>query len=448
MRRPIVAAFILAVTSAGVHAQTIAIRAGRVIDPERGTAATNQVILVEAGTIKAVGGNVSVPAGAKVIDLPNATVLPGLFDMHTHLCMTVKRQRDAGTYYYTTLRDPNSFRAIEGVVNARTMLEAGFTTVRDIGNEGNFACASVRRAIEAHMIPGPTMFNAGRIIAPYGGQFHLQPDKPGLAEPEYFFADTRDEMVKAIRENIHYSATVIKIVVDDQRYIYSADDIRFMVDEANRAGVKLAAHAWTRQGAHNAAVAGVASIEHGFDMADEDLQLAKKNNVVLVGTEYLALSDAGSRPQWLDRLRRAFKIGVTMAYGTDVIEEVEGQTRGMVAMSGIDPWIEAGVPAKVLLQAMTMNAARLLGVDEQRGAIREGLAADIIATAGNPHAPQAHGGTRESENQSAPVSVRRSDSRSPPVASEPHPSVPRALCVRSPRPPLPPLPLKLRSISW
>ena len=148
--------------------------------------------------------------------------------------------------------------------------------------------------------------------------------------------------------------------------------------------MKLAAHAWTHQGAHNAAAAGVASIEHGFAMTDEDLELAKKNNVVLVGTEYLALTDAKERPQWIDRLRRAYKIGVAMAYGTDVIDEVEKQTRGTLAISGIDPWIEAGVSPKVLLQAMTMNAARLLGVEKQRGAIRSGMAADIIATAGNP----------------------------------------------------------------
>jgi len=220
MRWHVLAALILVgALSINVLAQTTAIRAGRLIDSENGTIARDQIILLDGGTIKAVGGKVSIPTDAKVIDLSNSTVLPGLFDMHTHLCMTVKAERDNRSYYYTTLNDPDSFRAIEGVVNARTMLEAGFTTVRDIGNEGNFACSSVRRAIEDKMVPGPTMFNAGRIIAPYGGQFHLQPDKPKLAEPEYFFADTRDEMVKAIRENIHYGAKVIKIVVDDQPYI-------------------------------------------------------------------------------------------------------------------------------------------------------------------------------------------------------------------------------------
>ena len=365
-------------------AQTTAIRAGRIVDPDSGAMTTNQIILVEKDKITAIGANIAIPSGANVIDLSNATVLPGLFDAHTHLCLSVNPQRDHGNYYFTTLLDPDSFRAIQGVANARAMLESGFTTVRDVGNEGNFACTSLRRAITQGLVPGPTIINAGRIIAPYGGQFHLQPDKPKLGEPEYFFADTRDEMVKAIRENVHYGAGVIKIVVDDQRYIYSVDDIRFMIAEAARIGLKVAAHAWTGPGAHNAAEAGVASIEHGRIMSDEDLRLAKKNGVVLVGTDYLAIDDKTGHDIWIDRLRRAQKIGVTMAYGTDATDIIPGQTRGTIAMSGIDPWIEAKIPAQVLLQAMTANAARLLGVDKDRGFLRVGQAADIIATPDNP----------------------------------------------------------------
>lgn len=361
----------------------IAIRAGRVLDTDAGTATLNQIILVSGRNITAVGPDVAIPAGATVVDLPKSTVLPGLFDVHTHLCMSVKPGRDSGNYYFTTLLDPDSMRAVEGVANARDMLEAGFTTVRDIGNEGNYACVSVKYGIDTGLVPGPTMQTAGRIIAPFGGQFHLQPDKPALATPEYAFADTRDEMRKAIRENIHFGATVIKIVVDDQSYIYSADDIRFMKAEAADAGVKLAAHAWTARGGHRAAEAGVDSIEHGPELTDADLALMKKNGVVLVGTDYLALREGGG--PWADRLKRAHKIGVTMAYGTDVIDAMQmPQTRGTEAMRGIDVWAQAGVPPKALLQAMTSNAARLMGIEKVRGAIRPGLAADIIATTSNP----------------------------------------------------------------
>jgi imidazolonepropionase-like amidohydrolase len=196
-------------------------------------------------------------------------------------------------------------------------------------------------------------------------------------------------MLKAIRENIHYGATVIKIVVDDQKYIYTVDDIRFMVEEAHRAGFKIAAHCWTHAGAHNAAEAGVDSIEHGQMMTNDDLQLAKKNHVVLVGTDFSVIAARASgfpelHAVFVDRLKRAHQIGVTMAYGTDVIFTLPGETRGTLAAEYVNSWVEAGVPAKDTLQAMTLNAARLLGVDGERGAIRPGLAADIIAMPENP----------------------------------------------------------------
>jgi imidazolonepropionase-like amidohydrolase len=388
---------LLAVTTPNTAAQypqpgasrVIAIKAGKLVDPEKGTTAANQIILVRGRKIEAVGANVQIPADAQIIDLSKSTIMPGLFDAHTHLCMTVKKDRDAGSYYITTLLDSTPYRAIEGVANARDMLSAGFTTIRDVGNSGNYADTALREAIERGVVPGPTMLNAGRIIAPYGGQFHLQPEKKDLATPEYAFADTHDEMLKAIRENIHYGATLIKIVVDDQKYIYSVDDIRFMVEETHRAGLKLAAHCWTHAGAHNAAEAGVDSIEHGQMMTNEDLQLARKNHVVLVGTDFTALAARASgfpelHTVFVDRLKRAYQIGVTMAFGTDVIFTLPGETRGTLAAEYVNSWTEAEVPPKETLQAMTINAARLLGVDGERGAIKPGLAADIIAMPENP----------------------------------------------------------------
>jgi imidazolonepropionase-like amidohydrolase len=373
-------------------AQITIIKAGKLVDPESGTAAANQTIIVEAGRIKAVGGDLAVPSGAVVIDLGRLTVLPGLFDCHSHLCtQTVTSNRDLFT---NDIKQSTAYRAIIGVANARTMLDAGFTTVRDVGNNGNYADTALREAIENGIVPGPTIVNAGRIIAPFGGQYHLQPDRRELGNPEYFFADTRDEMVKAIRENIHFGARVIKIVVDDQPYLYSVDDIRFIVAEAAKAGVKVAAHCMTEQGARNAAEGGVASIEHGFRMSDEALELAKRNNVVLVGTDFTlaAALDLGLDAQtakffhdtFIDRLKRAYKIGVTMAYGTDTFFEVPGKTRGMLAISFIYCYTEAGLENTDILRFITTTAAALLGVDKRRGAIRPGLAADIIAVSENP----------------------------------------------------------------
>ena len=385
---------LLLLAASALRAQVTAIRAGTLIDPVAGTAARDQIVLVEGKTVKAVGAKVAIPRGATVIDLSGSAVLPGLFDAHTHLCMTVNMRRDAGSYYYTTLNDPDSYRAIQGVANARSMLEAGFTTVRDVGNEGDYACTSLRRALSRGLVDGPTMLNAGRIIAPYGGQFQLQPDKREvLASPEYFFADTRDELLKAVRENIHYGATVIKLVVDDQNYIYTPEDIRFVVDEAARSGLKVAAHVWTGPGAHNAALAGVASMEHLNGISDEDLALAKRNGVVAVFTPFPASVLKGFRgdtagqkeyDQEIDRLRAGYRAGVTIAFGSDAIHDLPGTTRGSLAITWIGSYVDAGLPPKTILQALTINAARLLGVEKERGTIAPGMAADIIAAPGDP----------------------------------------------------------------
>ena len=385
---------LIVLSSAATHAQVTAIKAGKLLDPEAGTITANQIILIEEQSIKAIGPDIKIPNGASIIDLSNRTVLPGLFDAHTHLCMTTRRARDGGNYYYTTLIDSNAYRAIQGVANARSMLETGFTTVRDVGNSGNYVDSDLRRSINEGLVPGPTIINAGRIIAPYGGQFQLQPDKRDLGNPEYFFADTRDELKKAIRENIHYGARVIKLVVDDQRYIYSVDDIRFVIEEAARAGLKVAAHAWTEAGARNAAEAGVASIEHGVSATNETLLIAKRNGVALVPTPFTEIdarefktpgANQEVNKRWfIDPVKRAHQIGVTLVFGPDVIFTTEAYPRGRLSIETIDNWVEAGIPAKTILQALTANAARLLGVEKERGALRVGMKADIIATAANP----------------------------------------------------------------
>lgn len=382
------------VATATVTAQTTAIRAGKLVDPETGKVETNQIIIVEGRDIKAVGGRVAIPSGATVIDLSKFTVMPGMMDAHAHLCMNMQHKRDGSNYYFTTILDSNAKRAIQGAVNARSMLEYGFTTVRDIGNEGNFACVEVRKAINEGTIDGPTFITAGRIIAPYGGQFHLQPDKQNLAEPEYFFADTRDEMRKAIRQNIHYGATVIKLVVDDQQYIYSVDDIKFAIEEAHAAGLKLAAHAWTAEGALNAAKAGVDSIEHAVAITDEALAIAKRNNVAIAPIPFTEIDAALSgqpggyaetNKRWfIDPVQRAHKAGVTLVWGPDVIFNTKDLPRGKLSIDTVDEWKMTGIPSLVILQALTTNPARVLGVDNVRGWIKPGMRADIVAVRDNP----------------------------------------------------------------
>jgi imidazolonepropionase-like amidohydrolase len=388
--------FIFILAQITTVAQTVtALKAGKLVIPETGETLNNQIILVEGTRIKAVGANIPIPAAANVIDLSRFTVLPGLFDCHAHMAMTVNRDgRDRGSLQFYDLTHTSAERAIHAVVNSRDMLEAGFTTIVDIGNDGNYVMTDVRRSIDTGLIPGPTVINAGRIIAPFGGQYHLQPERRDLGAPEYFFADTRDEMLKAVRENAHFGSRIIKIVVDDQPYIYSADDIKFIINEAANAGLKVAAHCLTERGARNAAEAGVASIEHGFTMSNETLEIAKKNGVVLVGTDFTEKAWAAYkippeaikriRAGTIDRLQRAYKIGVTLAFGSDLVFYAPDETRGTWTMSQIDSMVEAGLPAKAILQAMTFNAAKLLGVENQRGAIKPGQFADIIAVPENP----------------------------------------------------------------
>jgi len=397
-RKLLLIILLLAFSNLSGRAQVTAIKAGKLVIPESGAVLNNQVILIEGKKITAVGAGLRIPSGANVIDLSNMTVLPGLFDAHTHVCLTMASVQPGSKsstdreLFISTLTDTTAYRAILGVANAQSMLGAGFTTIRDVGNAGNYADSDLRRAIENGIVVGPTLIGSGRIIAPTGGQYRnlLQPEKRDLAVPEYLFADTRDELKKAVRENILYGAKVIKIVVDDQPYIYSVEDIKFVVEEAEKAGLKVAAHCATEQGARNASLAGVASIEHGSVMSNETLELAKRNNVVLVGTDFteLVLKAYGSPPEShakiVDRLRRAYRIGVPIAFGSDVVVDVQGHTRGSISLSLIESFVEAGIPPKAILQMMTTNGARLLGVEKERGAIRPGYAADIIATPQNP----------------------------------------------------------------
>ena len=382
--------------ASALGAQVTAIRAGQLVDPATGTATRNAVILVEGGKIQAVGPSVAVPPNARLVDLSGKTVLPGLFDVHTHLCLGIKTQGGNGlpellrSLLAATAIETDAYRAIQGVANARDMLRAGFTTVRDVGNAGNYADTALRRAIEDGLVPGPTVVNAGRIITPYGGQYHgLPPTRADIAQPEYLYADTPDEMRKAVRENIAFGATVIKIVVDDQPYLYTVDDVRTLVREAAAGGLKVAAHCASDAGARIAAEGGVASVEHAYRATTPTLELMKSKGTFLVGTDFTrqAAHEMGMDEYhgWVvERLKRAYAVGVPVAFGTDVVFEMPGETRGTLSIEFVTSFVEAGVTPAQILRAMTVDAAKLLGMEKERGAIAPGYDADIVATPDNP----------------------------------------------------------------
>ncbi|MEI7661739.1 MAG: amidohydrolase family protein [Bacteroidota bacterium] len=377
-------------------AQPIAIKAGKVIDPATGKVSVNQVILVENGRIKALGSDVAIPEGAGIIDLSKSTVMPGLIDAHTHICASISNFADklGIDFLDLVLLNPDGYRAIQGAVNAKQILEAGFTTIREAGNSGKYVDVDIKRAINEGLIAGPTIIAAGRIIAPFGGQFRTRADKQFIVNNEYFFADTHDELKKAIRENIFYGADVIKIVVDSKQYKYSADDIKFIVNEASLAGVKVMAHCQTAGGVYAAVTGGVASVEHGWTIPDSLVTLMKQRGIVLVSTDFpvkvlQAFGSTGENAaafhdKLVKRLKRVYEGGVTIAFGSDIMAGTDHETRGAVALSYIDSFTEAGIPAAGILKIMTINAARLLGIENTRGTIAPGMYGDLIATDENP----------------------------------------------------------------
>ena len=375
-----------------VMAQITFIQAGKLIDPASGSIQNNINIVIEGQKIVRVTKDQRIPENARVIDLSNLTVLPGLIDSHTHLCIIYENTPNGGFHNAVKLDLLNvtsADYAFNGAYNAKRMLEAGFTRVRDVGNSRNWVNTSLKHAIDKGLIPGPKVYDSGMTIAPFGGQLKVTPENESFPEKDFLIADTRDELLKAIRKNAHYGADWIKIIADGQRYRYSEDDIRSIVEEAGKAGMKVAAHCWDEPAAIAAISGGVTSIEHGMRMSDEVLQMAKDKGTWLVGTDFskIVLNAFGYSelyPGIVDRLHRASKIGVKMAFGSDVVWEVEGYDRGSLILTLLDTWIDAGISPENILRAMTSKAAELLSLEKECGTIRESFAADIIATEGNP----------------------------------------------------------------
>ena len=374
------------------QAPVTAIRAGRLLDPDAGRILTNQVILVEGTRIREVGANVAIPAGAQVIDLSNMTVMPGLVEAHNHLALTYKPVPENNVYYYTYVQESTALRAIQAASNGIQMLASGFTIVRDMGNNALYADTALRQAIEQGWIPGPTIINSGIIIGGMGGQFSPTPEMVNdhnIVYPEYLDADTPDEIVKAIRQNILFGAKVIKICVDCKPYGYTADEIRLVIREAAKSGMKVEGHVQTLAGARNAIEAGIWSIAHSGALTDEMHKLMAQKGIWRAGTETPpGLDGHPVSPQAYQRtlagLKNAYENKVPLTFSTDADYWVTGKTRGELCLEFIRPWIDAGIPNADTLRAMTVNGYKVSETETTRGPIKAGFFADLIALPGNP----------------------------------------------------------------
>ncbi|HEX4951602.1 MAG TPA: amidohydrolase family protein [Blastocatellia bacterium] len=379
--------------------KVIAIKAGRLIDGLSNAVINNAFILIEGDKITAVGPNVTIPAGAEVIDLKNATVLPGLIDCHTHVTS------QPSDYYADKFRKSPIDEAVTAHIYAKRTLDAGFTTIRNVG-AGEFIDVALRNAINRGEVPGPRMLCATLSISATGGHGDLNGFSPYLKFSQFSnIADGVDEIRKLVRFEVKHGADVIKLVatagvLSEEESVgapqFSLEEMKAAVEEAAMWGKKVAAHAHGTEGIKRATMAGVASIEHGSFLDDEAIRLMKERGTYLVADIYnddyiLAEFAKMGYPEKIiekerkvgrtqrESFQRAVKAGVKIAYGTDAGVYPHGWNgKQFVHM------VRWGLTPMEAIKAATTNAADLLGWSDHVGAIAPGKFADIIAVEGDP----------------------------------------------------------------
>ena len=373
------------------------LRAGRVLDVRSGHYIESAGILIEGDRIKEVGRTADiethVPKGATVIDLGHATVLPGLVDCHTHLMARIPNTPDG--YALNLLTKSQAFRALEGAADARLTLYAGFTTVRDVENEGSgYADVALRDAIEQGLVEGPRMQVATRAIAAVGqyNPFGVSPDLTDFPTGAQMVSGV-EEARRAVREQIGHGADLIKVYADWDHPTLTVEEMSVVVEEAHKQGRKVAAHATTVDGIRNAITAGVDSIEHGHGADRQNLEMMRAKGVYWVPTMgyYFGHVDSARSPEArkhmeevLQRARQnipiARELGVKIANGFDASSAAEQgkNAKEIIAMS------ELGLPPIEAIRAATANAADLMGWQDKVGSIQVGNYADVIAVSGDP----------------------------------------------------------------
>jgi len=385
--------------------QVTIIRAGTLIDPRTDAPKHNQLIVIRGNKVETVGDEavVKAPDGASVIDLSNATVLPGMIESHTHIFLQGEDPAKGG-YDIQLLKFYPSYRAARATVSARRALEQGFTTIRDMETEGaGYGDVGLKRAIDEGYIPGPRIVPTTRGISTTGG-YPLEGYAPGVAVPKGVqIVDGPVEARKAARQQLDYGAEWIKVYMTHRSWVdksgnlvsqptLTVEELKAIVDEAHGWGRKVACHAYNGEGLHRALDGGCDSIEHGLLLDDAAIAQMKKQGTWYCPTltvYYTDWSPEDTSEGKRDRVRvadhevsfkKAMQAGLKIVFGTDV---------------GGFPWTEPiaqefgymtklGMPAMEAIRSATTRPAEMLGMSGEIGVIAPGAYADIIAVGGNP----------------------------------------------------------------
>lgn len=383
------------------------IRAGKLFDGTSDTTRENMVIVVQDERIQSIGpaSSTKIPAGATVIDLSHATVLPGLIDCHTHLGSRADRYDEISRFKDTPFQS-----AFAAVVHARRTLEAGFTSVRDVGSQP-FLAVDLRNSIKEGLVPGPRIVASGPAISITGGHGDLNNYSPQTRvtmfpeERDFAIADGIDQIRHVVRAQVKYGVDVIKIIATGGVLSkgdspgapqFTPEELKAAADEAHMAGRKIAAHAHGTQGIKNAILAGIDSIEHASLIDEEGIRLAKEHGTYLVMDIYnddyiLGVASQFGLPQenidkekMVGRLQRenfqkAFQSGAKMAFGTDAGVYPHGDNAKQFFYM-----VKFGMTPAQAIHAATTNAADLIGRSKDVGSIEPGKYADIIAVSADP----------------------------------------------------------------
>jgi len=382
------------------HAQSnivTAVKCGRLINPVDGSITQNAVIIVRGEKVERVGATLTIPAGAKIIDLSTYTVLPGLIDCHTHVMLQPEDEQGPPP----VITKSQAFRTVQAVAAAKRDLEAGFTTMRDLDSEGaGFADVAIRDGINRGIIPGPRLFVSTYALTITGGHMNnagLNPEIP-IPEPATL-TDSREAMIAEVRREVKYGADWIKLyatgtlrhvdpVTLDSLSQVSLEDVKAVVAEAARWHRDVSAHAYGGDGAKNAIRGGVRSLEHGMLMDDEAIKLLVEHGTYWCPTISVYLPEsAEDNTEFRRRIvehhrevfQKAMRMGVKICFGTDVGAFEHGTSaREFVKM------VEYGMKPIEAIRSATTRAAELLRMEKQIGTIEPGKYADIIAVEGNP----------------------------------------------------------------